>query len=180
MNWLRTLRKQLLVSAEPALGPLPAYTTEFPDRLELAGPGFGGQAGSVAELTDLPSVMEPQTEPAHVWVVDDDEAVLALLKSLFAREGYTVKTSSTLIEALEDMPDIACSALIVLDFNIPGGNGLDVLRELRTRSGAPVVMVSNIRRPELVAQAFELGADDFIEKPFDPRSLVVRARRLIE
>lgn len=115
-----------------------------------------------------------------VWVIDDDTAVLALLKSVFGREGFSVAPSGTVSEAVDALPELAQSALVVLDFNIPGGNGLDVLRELRRLSDSPVVMVSNIRRSELVEQAFDLGADDFIEKPFDPRSLVVRARRLMK
>lgn len=115
-----------------------------------------------------------------VWVVDDDVAVQALLKSLFGREGYAVMSSSSVSEAMSSMSAAADCSLVVLDFNIPGGSGLDVLRELRLHSDSPVVMVSNIRRPELVAQAFELGANEFVEKPFDPRSLLVRARRLMD
>ncbi|MEX2534618.1 MAG: response regulator [Trueperaceae bacterium] len=115
-----------------------------------------------------------------VWVIDDDIAVLALLKSVFGREGFAILTSASVAEASEAMPRGATSALVVLDFNIPGGSGLDILRKLRQQSDAPVMMVSNVKRAELVARAFELGANDFVEKPFDPRSLLVRARRLME
>lgn len=124
---------------------------------------------------------DEEKRPAQglVWVIDDDIAVQALLKSVFGRDGYSVSVSGTVAEAMDAMAEGSRSAVIVLDFNIPGGSGLDVLRELRTRSSAPVVMVSNVKRPELVAEAFELGADEFVEKPFDPRSLLIRVRRLM-
>lgn len=121
-----------------------------------------------------------ESAPRNIWVIDDDIAVLALLKSVFERAGHAVRSSGTVKDAMKDMPQASSSALVVLDFNIPGGSGLDVLRELRLLSDAPVLMISNVRRPELVAQAFDLGANDFVEKPFDPRSLAVRARRLME
>lgn len=115
---------------------------------------------------------------SKVLVVDDDVALCELLKEYLAGEGFDV-------EAVHDGPGGAGRAvsgafdLVVLDVMLPGRSGLDVLRELRRTSAVPVVMLT--ARGEEVDRivGLELGADDYLPKPFNPRELAARMRAVL-
>jgi two-component system, OmpR family, response regulator len=118
--------------------------------------------------------------PEQVLVVEDDSSIAELLKIVLERQGFIVKIAGTCemaTKALEDgLPD-----LMLLDLMLPDGHGLDLLRWLRDDLGSalPVVVLTAFRQEEKALRAFELGAADFISKPFRPRELVARIQRVL-
>jgi two-component system, LuxR family, response regulator FixJ len=116
----------------------------------------------------------PQSE--EVFVVDDEPAICELFAALFTLEGYHVTSfaegDSFLTAARERTP-----AFILLDLNMPGRSGLDVLEELDAASyPAPVFMISAHGDVPSAIDAIKKGALDFIEKPFEPEAVVARIR----
>ncbi len=113
-----------------------------------------------------------------ILVVDDEPKILQLAKDYLVENGFKVLTSSDGVQALAiahwENPD-----LIVLDLMLPGMDGLDVCRAIRKESDVPIIMLT--ARVEEADQliGLELGADDYITKPFSPRALVARVRALL-
>ncbi len=110
-----------------------------------------------------------------VLVVEDDESIAEFLTVTLAREGYQVVVARDGREAVErfegDKPDA-----VLLDMNLPRMSGLDVLRVIRRNSETPVLIVSVKDGETDKVSTLELGADDYITKPFSPRELVARLR----
>ena len=113
-----------------------------------------------------------------ILVVDDEPKIVKLARDYLEAGGFRVVTAGDGMTALaafrHEQPD-----LIVLDLNLPGMNGLDVCRAIRRESDVPVVMLT--ARVEEVDRliGLELGADDYITKPFSPRELVARVRAVL-
>lgn len=111
-------------------------------------------------------------------IVDDDVELCELVTEYLTQEGYAVDCVYEGVEALErltaDTPD-----LVVLDVMLPGLNGFEVLRRIRDRSQVPVIMLT--ARGEEVDRVvgLELGADDYLPKPFSPRELTARMRAVL-
>ena len=109
----------------------------------------------------------------RVLVVDDEERILSFLRSKLIASGYGVLTASNGLEALEQAqaqePD-----LIVLDVLMPRMNGLEVLKELRTFSSVPVIILSARGADADRIKGLSIGADDYLPKPFNPDELVAR------
>jgi len=116
-------------------------------------------------------------DDVRILMVDDDVELCELLTDYLGQEGYDVSAvhdaEAGLARALE-----GSFALVILDVMLPGGSGLDVLRRLRTTSTVPVLMLT--ARGEEVDRivGLELGADDYLGKPFNPRELVARVRAI--
>ena len=108
----------------------------------------------------------------RVLVVEDEEAIAEPLAEGLRREGFTVTLASTAAEALA----AAEADVVLLDLRLPDGDGLDVCRELRARSDVPIIVVT--ARGEEVDRVvgLELGADDYVVKPFGIRELIARIR----
>ena len=112
---------------------------------------------------------------ARVLVVDDEESFVDALTVALRGEGFTVHVARDGAEALEVFDDVSPD-LVLLDVMLPRLSGLDVCRELRSRSSVPILMVT-ARDDELDAVVgLELGADDYITKPYALRELVARLR----
>jgi two-component system alkaline phosphatase synthesis response regulator PhoP len=113
-----------------------------------------------------------------VLVVDDDAKTVELVKLYLNRDGYRVLTAYDGHEALrlarENHPD-----LIVLDLMLPGINGLDVCRILREESDVPIIMLTALTTDDDRLKGLELGADDYVTKPFSPRELAARVRAVL-
>jgi DNA-binding response OmpR family regulator len=113
---------------------------------------------------------------AHTILVVDDEARIAkLVRDYLERAGFGVLTARdggmALTLARRERPD-----LIILDLMLPGVDGLDVCRRLRQESGVPIIMLTaRVEEADRVV-GLELGADDYVTKPFSPRELVARVR----
>ncbi|HEY8470043.1 MAG TPA: response regulator transcription factor [Longimicrobiales bacterium] len=122
------------------------------------------------------STTAQKAAPARILVVEDERDIAALVAYHLTREGYRVRTADEGTEAFEaishERPD-----LIILDLMLPGFSGYDVLAELRRRSTTaevPVIVLTARRDEPDRVRGLELGADDYVTKPFSPRELVLR------
>ncbi|MEV3858590.1 response regulator transcription factor [Streptomyces sp. NPDC050095] len=120
----------------------------------------------------------PSTPPAHVLVVDDDPTVAEVVTGYLTHAGLTVDRAAdgeaALRAAAAHWPD-----LVVLDLMLPGMDGLDVCRALRERAPVPVVMLTARGDEEDRILGLEVGADDYVTKPFSPRELVLRVASVL-
>ena len=113
-----------------------------------------------------------------VLVVDDDHKILRLLRIELTAQGFAVSTAERGEEALQlfqlQRPD-----LVVLDIILPGMDGLSVLKALRETSGVPVILLTAKGTDSDKIMGLELGADDYLPKPFNPEELTARARAVL-
>ncbi|MFH1736941.1 MAG: response regulator transcription factor [Actinomycetota bacterium] len=113
-----------------------------------------------------------------ILVVDDESQITELLKSYLEREGYQVAVAADGEEALA-MADAERPDLILLDLMLPKKNGFEVCREIRAKSRVPIIMLTaRDEEPDKIV-GLELGADDYITKPFSPREAVARVRAVL-
>ncbi len=110
-----------------------------------------------------------------IYVIDDDESVRTVVERYLLREGYEVKSFVRAEEALAEI-DQVFPDMVILDIMLPGMNGYEFCKSIRTHSDVPIIMVS--ARDEEVDRilGLELGSDDYLAKPFSPRELVARVR----
>ena len=113
-----------------------------------------------------------------ILIVDDDPDLLALVGFALSQSGFVVVKATNVPTALkvfaEEAPDLA-----ILDINLPGGSGFDVCEEIRKQSRIPVMMLTARGEEEDLVRALDLGADDYLTKPFSPRTLLARVRALL-
>lgn len=114
----------------------------------------------------------------RILVVDDEPAILELVSYNLRREGYEVITAATGTEALEKATTQEMH-LVVLDLMLPEMDGFAVCRELRKQSRVPVLMLTARGDEVDRVVGFELGADDYVVKPFSPRELVARVKAIL-
>ena len=115
----------------------------------------------------------PEDDAAHVLVVDDDKRLRALLSTYLAKHGHRVTVAATAAEARAFMDGLAFD-IIVLDVMMPGESGFDFAAHLRQRSNVPILMLTARGEPEDRVRGLEIGVDDYLAKPFDPRELLLR------
>jgi len=113
-----------------------------------------------------------------ILAVDDEARILKLMRLVLEEQGYAVKTASNGPEALQILGD-ACPALVLLDVNMPGMDGFAVCQRVRLFSQVPVIMVTAKGGEGDRVKGFEVGADDYVTKPFSPRELVARVRAVL-
>jgi DNA-binding response OmpR family regulator len=117
-------------------------------------------------------------QPGRIVVVDDDPTVADVVERYLMRDGHSVQSVRDGYEALrvieERPPD-----LVVLDLMLPGIDGLEVCRRLRQRWPIPVVMLTALGAESERLAGFEIGADDYVTKPFSPRELAMRVRSVL-
>ncbi len=113
-----------------------------------------------------------------VLVVDDEDHIVELARIYLSREGYQVESVSDGAVALNKFAQVKPD-LVVLDIMLPGVDGLTICREIRKQSQVPIIMLT--ARDEVTDKVvgLELGADDYLTKPFHPQELVARAKALV-
>ena len=113
-----------------------------------------------------------------ILVVDDEAHIVELVQLYLERDGFRVQSASSGPEALEAV-DRLQPTLVVLDVMLPGLDGLEVCKRVRAKSDVPIVMLT--ARDEDVDKivALELGADDYLTKPFNPRELAARVKAIL-
>ncbi|MFH9670950.1 response regulator [Streptomyces sp. NPDC017405] len=120
----------------------------------------------------------PAPAAARILVVDDDATVAEIVAGYLGRAGYDVDRAgdgpAALARAAANWPD-----LVVLDLMLPGMDGLEVCRRLRARAPVPVVMLTARGDEDDRVLGLEVGADDYVTKPFSPRELVLRVRSVL-
>ncbi|MDT4932896.1 MAG: two-component system, OmpR family, response regulator RegX3 [Pseudonocardiales bacterium] len=114
----------------------------------------------------------------RVLVVEDEESFSDALSYMLRREGYEVEIAATGPEALTAF-DRSGADLVLLDLMLPGLSGTEVCRELRSRSHVPIIMVTARDSEVDKVVGLELGADDYVTKPFSSRELVARIRAVM-
>jgi CheY-like chemotaxis protein len=167
-------------AAPVAMPPAPsAPVVERPSR--PAAPGVP-DLSSAFDLIEEEVVIEEPTgrrggsRGQTVLLVDDEEFLRRVMKDLLVREGYEVVEAGTGVEAL-DQVDRHAPDVVVLDLNLPGMDGYSVLSELRSRPATrhiPVVVLTAKGDEDNEVRVFELGADDFLTKPFRAKALSKR------
>ena len=114
---------------------------------------------------------------SKLLLVDDDVELTELLSSLLTLEGFNVQTANNGLEALQKLDE--SHELILLDVMMPKLNGLDTLKEIRKVSNVPVMMLTARGEDIDRVLGLELGADDYLPKPFNDRELVARIRAIL-
>jgi two-component system, OmpR family, response regulator RegX3 len=113
-----------------------------------------------------------------ILLVEDEESITAPLVEALQREGFDAAVSATASESLEAF-ERARPDLVLLDVMLPDGSGFDVCRELRARSRVPIIMLTARGEEADRVAGLELGADDYVVKPFSARELVARVRAVL-
>jgi two-component system phosphate regulon response regulator OmpR len=130
-------------------------------------------AMSLAPNSPVPAGGEP-----HLLVVDDDERLRALLQRYLSANGYRVTAAPGAADARALMKSMEFD-LLILDVMMPGESGLDLTRSVRQESGVPILMLTARGDPADRIAGLELGADDYLPKPFEPRELLLRVNSLL-
>ncbi|NLB28387.1 MAG: response regulator transcription factor [Clostridiaceae bacterium] len=117
-------------------------------------------------------------ESKRVLIVDDDKHISELLKLYFEKDGFEVSSCYT-GDAVMSMVRAVTPDVIILDLMLPGMSGFDIMRQLRRESDVPVLMLT--ARSDTLDKiiGLELGADDYILKPFDPKELLARVKAVL-
>jgi DNA-binding response OmpR family regulator len=120
-----------------------------------------------------------ETKQSAVLIVEDEPASLNLLASYFTAENYIVYKAGSSDQA-EKLFSEKVIDVILMDIKIPGRTGLELTREFRSRSGVGIILVTQKDDDIDKIVGLELGADDYVTKPYNPRELTVRVRNLLE
>jgi DNA-binding response OmpR family regulator len=115
---------------------------------------------------------------ATILVVDDEPNIVELAKLYLEREGYGVETANNGSDALAKMGTVK-PALVVLDLMLPDIDGFEVCRQMRNKSDIPILMLTARKEDVDKIVGLELGADDYLTKPFNPRELVARVKAVL-
>ena len=114
----------------------------------------------------------------HILIVDDDREIRELLSKFLERQGFRIAAARDAREARRLWP-LGRYHLVVLDLMLPGESGLDLARWLRSQSDVPIVMLTAMGEETDRIVGLELGADDYVAKPFNPRELLARIRAVL-
>jgi two-component system, OmpR family, phosphate regulon response regulator OmpR len=115
----------------------------------------------------------------HLLVVDDDRRIRDLLSRFLAGEGYRVSTAETAKDARAKLNGLTFD-LLILDVMMPGENGFDLAKSIRGDSNVPILMLTARDAAESRIKGLEMGADDYLAKPFEPRELSLRIANILK
>ena len=134
-------------------------------------------------MTDLAIPERTSNEPAddapHLLLVDDDRRIRDLLSRFLASEGYRVTTAKSAADARAKLQGLHFD-LLILDVMMPGETGFELARSIRTTSSVPIVMLTARHEAESRIEGLQIGADDYVAKPFEPRELVLRIANILK
>ena len=115
----------------------------------------------------------------HILVVDDDDRIRELVKEYLNENGFIVSTGNSAEEAKIRLGHFKFD-LIVLDVMMPGQNGFELTKEIKKNSNVPVMLLTAKSEVENRIEGLELGADDYLGKPFEPKELLLRIKNIIK
>jgi two-component system, OmpR family, phosphate regulon response regulator OmpR len=121
----------------------------------------------------------PADDAPHLLLVDDDRRIRDLLSRYLTNEGYRVTTAENAAQARAKLDGIAFD-LLVLDVMMPGESGFDLARAIRAGSGVPILMLTARSDIDDRIAGLEIGADDYVPKPFEPRELSLRIASILK
>ena len=116
---------------------------------------------------------------AHILVVDDDEGIRTLVKKYLNENNYLVTTANSAEDAFEKIQIIKFD-LIILDIMMPGKNGLEFIKENQKKLDTPVILLTAKGEADERVEGLEVGADDYLPKPFEPKELILRIQNIIQ
>ena len=114
----------------------------------------------------------------HILIVDDDDKIRNLLKEFLTENHYIVSTAEDAIQAKERLKIIKFN-IIILDVMMPGQNGYDLTKEIKKNSKVPIILLTAKGEVENRIKGLELGADDYLGKPFEPKELLLRIKNIL-
>ena len=115
---------------------------------------------------------------AHILVVDDDEGIRTLVKKYLNENNYLVTTANSAEDAFEKIQIIKFD-LIILDIMMPGKSGLEFIKENQKKLDTPVILLTAKGEADDRVEGLEVGADDYLPKPFEPKELILRIQNII-
>jgi two-component system, OmpR family, phosphate regulon response regulator OmpR len=116
---------------------------------------------------------------AHIMVVDDDDGIRSLVKKYLNENRYLVTTANHAEDAAEKIKIIEFD-LIILDIMMPGKSGLDFIQEHKKKLDTPIILLTAKGEASDRIGGLEIGADDYLPKPFEPKELILRIQNIIE
>ena len=122
--------------------------------------------------------MAKKLDKKHILVVDDDQKIKELISQYLIEQNFIVTTAESSAEA-KDRMELFSFDLIVLDIMMPGQDGLDLTREIRLKTDLPIILLTAKGDPSDRIKGLELGADDYVPKPFEPKELLLRIKNIL-
>ena len=122
--------------------------------------------------------MIKKLDKKHILVVDDDQKIKELISQYLIEQNFIVTTAESSAEA-KDRMELFSFDLIVLDIMMPGQDGLDLTREIRSKTDLPIILLTAKGDPSDRIKGLELGADDYVPKPFEPKELLLRIKNIL-
>jgi len=120
--------------------------------------------------------MQERSQKTHtILVIEDNQDMLQLIGRILQSEGYGIVLAADGVYGLTMVRE-ASPDLVLLDIMMPGPDGYMILESIRQHSNVPVIMVTAKREKEALIKAFDLGADDYVKKPFYPNVLLARVK----
>ncbi|MDA7461969.1 response regulator transcription factor [Candidatus Pelagibacter ubique] len=115
---------------------------------------------------------------AHILVVDDDEGIRSLIKQYLNENNFLITTSNS-AENAEEKISIIKFDLIVLDIMMTGKSGLDFIKQNKSKIDTPIILLTAKGEAENRVEGLEIGADDYLPKPFEPKELILRIKNIL-
>ncbi|MDB9831674.1 response regulator transcription factor [Candidatus Pelagibacter sp.] len=115
---------------------------------------------------------------AHILVIDDDDGIRSLVKQYLNENNYLVTTANSAEDATEKILIIKFD-LIVLDVMMPGKNGLEFIQENKEKINTPIILLTAKGEANDRVEGLEIGADDYLPKPFEPKELILRIKNIL-
>ena len=114
----------------------------------------------------------------HILIVDDDDRIRTLLKNYLADNNYIISTAENAEQAKKKIENLKFD-IIILDVMMPGQNGYDLTKEIKKRIKIPIILLTAKGEVENRIKGLEIGADDYLGKPFEPKELLLRIKNII-
>lgn len=119
-----------------------------------------------------------ENKKIHILIVDDDDRIRSLLKEYLNENNYVISTANDAVNAKIKLTQFKFD-LIVLDVMMPGQNGYDLTKEIKKNNNIPIILLTAKSEVENRITGLELGADDYLGKPFEPKELLLRIKNII-
>ena len=115
---------------------------------------------------------------AHILIVDDDEGIRSLLKKYLNENSYLITTADSAEDAIEKVKVIKFD-IIILDIMMPGKSGLEFIQDYRKDLEVPIILLTAKGQADERVEGLEIGADDYLPKPFEPKELLLRIKNIL-
>ena len=115
---------------------------------------------------------------AHILVVDDDDGIRSLVKKYLNENNFLISTAENAEDAKKKIELIKFD-LIILDIMMPGKNGLEFIQENKEKLETPIILLTAKGEPNERIEGLEIGADDYLPKPFEPKELILRIKNIL-